>query len=94
MQEIDNSEREKSESDIMIDINQKIIDMMDHIDYQRTFDFIDKNISMEGNVRIRISDDISLKEIRHFNNNSDYEITDIISKNKYSIIVKIDVKNH
>lgn len=84
----------ENEREIMIDINEKIIDMMDHNDNQRSFNFIDKNISMEGNIKIRISDNINLKEIRYFNNNSDYQIFDMIAKNKYSVIIKINIKDH
>lgn len=75
-------------------LEREIEQMINIKGYPRTFDIINRGIPMDGNVEVRISDDISLEEIEYYNNTFDHKITEITAKSKYSVIVKVDVKNH
>lgn len=81
-------------SSVIPKIEREIDQMMFEKGYDRTFDIINRGVSMDGNIEVRVSDDISLEEIEYYNKTFDHQITDIIAKSKYSVIIRVDVKNH
>jgi hypothetical protein len=81
-------------SSVIPKVEKEIEQMIFEKGYDRTFDIINRGVSMDGNIEVRISDDISLEEIEYYNNVFDHQITDIIAKSKYSVTIRIDVKNH